>query len=102
MSEEERQKMLPEPEIDKDIDEAAPNYYQYTIHPNHIGAWKQGAQWERNRPKGQPCAYQVVRDRYKKLVDEISTVQDDISLIKVLKKMKDQIEFDEDCAFHGH
>lgn len=38
-------------EIDTDIRNSVPSYYQYTEHPDIFGAWMQGAQWERNRAK---------------------------------------------------
>lgn len=44
-------KMLPLEEIDEDIKDSAPFYAAYTHHPNYIGCWQQGAQWERNRAK---------------------------------------------------
>lgn len=38
-------------EIDDDIHSSVPGYWQQTKRPNIWTAWKQGAQWERNRAK---------------------------------------------------
>jgi hypothetical protein len=46
--------------------------------------------------------YQIVKDRYQKLIDEFDKVKDDIQLIKLFRKIREQIEFDEDCLLHGH
>lgn len=104
ISQNESAKMIPEHECDQDIVKAVPDYDAYTVFPNKYGAWIQGAQWERNRQKEKekPCVFQVVKDRYKKLVDEICDAKDDSDLLKILNKMKEQIEFDEDCAINGH
>lgn len=44
-------KMLPMSEIDADIHSSVPGYWQQTKRPSIWSAWKQGAQWERNRAK---------------------------------------------------
>lgn len=44
-------KIIPIKEIDQDIKDAVPNYYNYPSYPSHLGCWAQGAQWERNRAK---------------------------------------------------
>lgn len=41
-------KIIPIKEIDQDIKDAVPNYYNYPSYPSHLGCW---AQWERNRAK---------------------------------------------------
>lgn len=38
-------------EIDADIHSSVPGYWQQTKRPSIWSAWKQGAQWERNRAK---------------------------------------------------
>jgi hypothetical protein len=79
ISQNESAKMIPEQECDPDIIQAVPDYDSYTVFPNKYGAWIQGAQWERNRQKEKekPCVFQVVKDRYKKLVDEICDAKND-------------------------
>ena len=44
-------KIIPIKEIDQDIKDAVPNYYNYPSYPSHLGCWAQGAQWERNQAK---------------------------------------------------
>lgn len=46
--------------------------------------------------------YQIVKDRYQELINKIDEIRNDVELLNILEEMKKQIEFDEDCALHGH
>lgn len=48
------------------------------------------------------AGYDIVKDRLQKIVDKIDEAKDDGDLIKVLEEIREQIEFDLDCAIHGH
>lgn len=46
--------------------------------------------------------YDIVKERLQKIVDKIDEANDDIDLIKILEEIQNQVEFDLDCAIHGH
>lgn len=46
--------------------------------------------------------YQIVKDRYQELINKIDEARDDSTLLNILEEIEKQIEFDRDCAIHGH